>query len=304
MGVCVLTYNSEEVVAACIGALQKALAGVAHEIVVVDNSSSDRSTTLVEQCHPSVKILRSPTNGGYARGNNLGARQLLADGCRHLAFVNPDVTVQPDTLLQMWTVLDERRDAGCVGGVAAAEGRAFKGAFRTKPGIIEKLWLYSSMQYFPVMREWLKGVTASLESRHFLTLMTTQPVYAVSGACLMFSAEVFGRVGGFDENTFLYQEEFIISERLKSAGYKVYGCPEAIYEHHLGHSTHANFVRSKSFFIKSEQYYLRNYYKCGMAVRLLVKAFRWVDLTAWTMLAFLKRQLHSTVSNRHSASVS
>jgi GT2 family glycosyltransferase len=259
---------------------------------------------MAELCCPSAKVIRCATNCGYARGNNTGARQLLADGCRYLAFVNPDVTVEAGTLSQMMAVLSERGDAGCVGGVAVAEGRAFEGAFRTKPAIAEKLWIYSSIRNFPFVRQWLKGMTQALESRHFLKLATPQSVYAVSGACIMFPAEAFARAGGFDENTFLYQEEFIMSERLKGAGYKVYGSPEAIYEHHLGHSAHVNFVRSKTFFNQSEQYYLRTYYKCGIPIRVLVKVFRWADLKVWTTLMFLKRLLRRTSSDCRSESVS
>lgn len=300
IGVCVLTYNSEDVVGACIDALKNALAGESYEIVVVDNQSADNSADIVEKSHPGVKVIRNPTNSGYARGNNTGARQMLADGCKYLAFVNPDVTVEPDTVAQMRTVLSAHTDVGCVGGLATSVGRVFEGAFRTKPTITEKLWIYSSIRYFPLVSRWLKGMTVSMESSHFLKLKTAGPVYAVSGACILFPAEVFERVGGFDENTFLYQEEFIISERLKHAGYKIYGSPEATYEHHHGHSAHVNFVRSKGCFIESEQYYLRAYCKCNPAVRVLVRVFRWADLKAWALLSFVTCHLWRPSASRQS----
>jgi hypothetical protein len=289
IGICVLTYNSEDVLQGCIQALKNALVGVPYEIVVVDNDSRDRSAAEAER-QQGVKVIRNPRNTGYARGNNAGASQLLADGCKYIAFVNPDVIVKPDTFTNMRAALEDYEDAGCVGCVAVVNGRPFAGSFRTRPTLPEKLWVYSSMRHFPLIGKWMEVITRRMEAHHFLSLSFAQPVYALCGACIMFPSEAFAKVLGFDEMTFLYQEEFIMSERLRHAGYKVYGIPTAQYEHFQGHSAHADVVKSKSCFIESEQYYLRQYCHRGFFVRLLVRLFRWLDLRALTLHAFLKRR--------------
>jgi hypothetical protein len=272
--------------------VKEALKCVHHEIVVVDNHSSDNSVTIAEQQYggPTVKIISSPINTGYSRGNNIGARYLLERGCKYLAFVNPDVTVRADTLARMQDALTDNQDAGCVGGIAIISGRPSKGCFRTKPTFTEKFWLYSSARYFPVLHSWLSGITESLENRHLLPISSSvQPVYAVSGACIMFPADIFAEIGGFDESTFLFQEEFIISERLLRAGRKVYACPDAIYDHLLGHSVGVHPLRSYWFLIKSEQHLTRTYYKWSVPKRALMTAIRYADLAIGGAIADVRR---------------
>jgi hypothetical protein len=290
IGACILTYNSEEVVLGCIQALKSALKDVLHEIVIVDNHSSDRSAAVVGRHDSELKLIRSPVNTGYARGNNLGARYLLECGCQYLVFINPDVTVRHDTLARMKDVLAENRDAGCVGGIAIIQGDASKKCFRSKPTFAQKLWIYSKARDFPGLRTWLAAMTKSLEARHFMaTLPSAQPVYAVSGACIMFPAEVFAKIGGFDEHTFLFQEEFIISERLQAAGYRVYGAPGVTYEHQHGHSVRARVLHAQWCFIKSEQYLVHKYYGWSLPKRALLGTIRCADLAAEAVLVGLNR---------------
>ncbi len=296
IGVCVLAYNSEDVLVNCIRALQDALRDGSHEIVIVDNNSADKSAAVVEQHYPELRVIRSPVNSGYARGNNIGARYLLEKGQKYIAFVNPDVTVLHDTLARMLAVLENYRDAGCVGGIAVVHGEPSERSFRTKPTLAQKLWLYSLAKDFPLLRDWFAAMTKSLESEHFVTLSgSAQPVYAVSGACILFPAAVFAHIGGFDEHTFLFQEEFIISERLQRAGYRIYGAPEARYDHLLGHSVRARLLRSQWCFIRSEQYLARAYYGWRLLKRSLVGLVRCVDLVAAAVVAGLNR-LHKRFS--------
>jgi N-acetylglucosaminyl-diphospho-decaprenol L-rhamnosyltransferase len=289
VGVCVLTYNSEDVIGACLEALCKALRNTPHEIVVVDNDSADKSV-LTAKHYPNVEVICNPSNLGYPSGNNIGGRYLLNKGCKYLAFVNPDVTVRADTLDQMLAVLTKNLEAGCVGGVAIVAGRISKGCFRNRPTLIQKLWLYSSARYFPILGSLLKNITQSLELSHFIPLTCcAQPVYAVSGACILFPADSFARINGFDEATLLFQEEFIISERLRLVGQKVYGCPHAIYDHLHGHSVSVRPRQSYYFFIKSEQHLAYAYYKWSSGKRILVKLARYLDLAIGSAIAEIAR---------------
>ena len=281
IGVCVLTYNSEEVILECLHAIERSLKDVSHETVVVDNHSNDCSASIVERHYPEIKVVRSRVNTGYARGNDLGAKYLVERGCKYIAFINPDVTVRQDTLANMESVLSEHSDAGCVGGIAISNGRVSKACFRTEPTFAERLWIYSVARDFPVVGMGLRGMIRRLEARHFIpTPPTAQPVYAVSGACIMFPADVFSRIGGFDEETFLFQEEFIISERLRREGYRVYGVPDGVYDHVHGHSMRTGPRRPRWCFIQSEQHLLRTYYKWSRPKRGLLWSFRCIDFAA------------------------
>jgi len=285
-GVVILTYNSEEVIIQCVCAVKSALGAVSHEVVVVDNASQDDSAALVERTFTDVKVVRTGANLGYARGNNVGGRYLATRDCRYIAFVNPDVTVGPSTLQTMQDVADRYGDAGCIGGIAIHNGKRIERSFRTKPTYLEKIILYSNSRDLPLLRTILAGITKRLEKRHFISLNTTQPVYAVSGACIVFPCSAYKKIDGFDERTFLFQEEFIISERLRQVGLLVYGCPEATYEHIHGHSVGQRLLRAQRIFIDSEQYLIRTYYRWNWFQRGLMLIVRYLD---WFMNACFVR---------------
>jgi GT2 family glycosyltransferase len=292
IGVVVLTYNSADVVCRCVAALKSSLANRQSEIVVVDNNSSDDSAEVVKRAHSDVTVIQTGANLGYARGNNIGGRHLLTRGVQRIAFVNPDVLVGPDTLLEMERVLGEYQDAGCVGGLPVIRGQISERCFRNKPTTFEKLLLYSAAEeYLPILRTLLKPVVRKMHARHFVRVETPQPVYAVSGACIMFPAAVYERIGGFDEATFLFQEEFIISERLLRLGLKAYACPSATYDHLHGHSVNRRPLWAARIFIDSEQHLLRSYYKKGLFLRSFFLVFRYLDWILNASIRTLSRQI-------------
>ncbi|HEX7805347.1 MAG TPA: glycosyltransferase, partial [Cellulomonas sp.] len=72
MTVVTVTYNGAHLVGACLdGLARQELDGLTMDVVVVDNASTDGTAELVARSHPGVRLLRSPTNRGFAGGNNL-----------------------------------------------------------------------------------------------------------------------------------------------------------------------------------------------------------------------------------------
>jgi GT2 family glycosyltransferase len=82
------------------------------DIVLVDNASQDGVATTVEHDMPSVRVMRSATNRGFAGGNNLGIGDL--DGIDAVALVNNDVTVPSDWLQPLAAALHDDADLGAV----------------------------------------------------------------------------------------------------------------------------------------------------------------------------------------------
>jgi GT2 family glycosyltransferase len=68
-----------------------------HEIIVVDNASSDGSGHAIEQAFPQVKVIHAGSNLGFAAGNNLAVK-LAAPDSEWIALLNPDAFPEPDWL--------------------------------------------------------------------------------------------------------------------------------------------------------------------------------------------------------------
>jgi len=53
----------------------------------------------------------------------------------------------------------------------------------------------------------------------------------ISGACLLHNKELYGKIGGFDENFFMYMEDVDLSWRTRGAGFKTRVCADALFSH-------------------------------------------------------------------------
>ena len=243
----------------------------------MDNNSDDFSIDALHQNFPNVAVIRNTSNVGYAAGNNIGARYLLEMRCAFLMFINPDVSLKSDTVGLLFRTIQVDRIFGCVGGVPLNPGKLSPAA-RTRPSPMQKIVLYGPLQRIPYLRNRCKDhlVDGAL-------LLDGTRVYAVLGACVMFRATAFDQIGGFDEATFLYEEEFIVAERLQASGWQTVVSTAALYEHAIGSSTARIPFRRRLHFVASEQHLLRHYYNWRKHSLVILRLYRYFE---WLVYAF------------------
>jgi GT2 family glycosyltransferase len=94
---------------------------------------------------------------------------------------------------------------------------------------------------------------------------------------------VFQEAGGFDESTFLYEEELILAERLRSVGSFFVLSKGCRYFHEEARSTRLIPYRRRLHFINSEQYLLREYYKRNATLRLALRVWRYLEWTTYAL---------------------
>lgn len=276
-GVCILSWNSGAVLPQCVAAVQEAFTDRCCEIVVVDNASSDDTVRLFKQACPDTALIENPTNVGFAAGNNVGARYLLDRGCDLLLFLNPDVILTKNSVGHLVRALQEHERVGCAGGDAGQ----WRGACRNRPTALQEIVLYGPLRSLPFAeRLWLQH-TEPL--REYDGVFET---YAIGGACMLFRSRAFREIGGFDEGTFLYAEEFIIAERLISAGWRTLFVPAATFFHPGGHSTGKIFFRRRLHFIRSERYYLTRYLGWSSFAGNLLMVYRYAEWLPYLTLSW------------------
>src|SRR5207249_2673637 len=88
----IVNWDGKHLLAECLPALIESVkcAGGDHEILVVDNGSTDGSAEFVRQNFPQVRVLALDRNYGFAEGNNRGAHEAQTDV---LVFLNNDMVV-------------------------------------------------------------------------------------------------------------------------------------------------------------------------------------------------------------------
>jgi len=96
----------------CLDSVQKAIANLDAEVIVVDNNSQDESATMVRENFPEVKLIENPVNSGFSKGNNLGVAQ--AKG-KYICLLNPDTVVGEQCFKNFLTYARFHKDVGAMG---------------------------------------------------------------------------------------------------------------------------------------------------------------------------------------------
>jgi N-acetylglucosaminyl-diphospho-decaprenol L-rhamnosyltransferase len=237
VAVVIVTYRTADLTIACLRSLQRerqASEEITVRAVVVDNASGDaaviRSALDAEGWQSWVTLIEAPVNGGFAYGNNLGAQHAYAEKSPDYVYVlNPDTEVRPGAIGSLVRFLEASPQVGIAGGsFEHVDGRLWPIAFRF-PTIVSEL--SHGLQI---------GIVSRLLQRWTVArpmIQLTQPIDWICGAAMMIRPAVFDRIGGFDENYFLYFEETDFCNRARQAGYATWYVPESRVMHIMGQST-------------------------------------------------------------------
>jgi len=95
--VIILNWNGWKDTLECLSSLED-LDYPAHEVVVVDNGSTDGSEEKIREAYPDIVVLQTGENLGFAGGNNAGIRHALGRGADHVWLLNNDAVVYPGAL--------------------------------------------------------------------------------------------------------------------------------------------------------------------------------------------------------------
>lgn len=227
----VVTYNAGAFVEA---AIDSALAQTNPcEIVVVDNASTDGSIERLRARYPSVTVVARPENSGFAHAVNAG---VAADTGVHpdfVALLNPDARARPDWIETMTAWMDERDIDVASSVVLAGKSTYFAGgSWRPFLGVAQTHFSFAG-----------------------------EPAQWVSGCAMVARAEIFERVGGFDEGYFLYSEDVDFCMRAAAAGARLGVCEKPLVDHpDPGTSTNAlGALRKRCIAITSRGRLLRRF---------------------------------------------
>lgn len=186
-----------------------------HEIVVVDNASADDAPTLVRRDFPSVRLVETGSNLGYAGGNNVALREALKQGADYVAVITQDVFVEPDWLIKAVAVAESQPKIGAVQPLIVLDQA------RDTVNSIGNRTHFLGYGYADGYRR---------KRMHFAG-MGVQPVCYASGACLLLSCRALADVGLFDEEMWMYNEDQDLGWRMWLGGYKQVLAPQSVVYH-------------------------------------------------------------------------
>lgn len=188
VSVIILNYNTAKLTIQCISTFKEFHADIDFEIIVVDNNSTEETTSEIQSKHPDINWIQSGYNAGYARGNNLGIKSSTSE---YILIVNSDVIFTEEIIS---SCLQKARSGGLF--IAGCK------LLNTDSTQQESLYYYfggfksilaNNFLCVKMFRSWFENKTGGIKG--------------IKGALLLFPRSVINATGYFDENFFLFGEE-------------------------------------------------------------------------------------------------
>ena len=212
----IVNWNGAHFLDRCLSALL-AQTVTPHEIILVDNASTDDSLDIVRS-FPSVRLLAQNKNLGFARGNNLAIAAADVES-EWIALRNPDAYVEPRWLEALLSAAHDDPAFDVFGSklVVAADSAVLDGA--------GDVYHISGLV-------WRMGHGADVSS------FSEQAceVFSPCAAAALYRRSALLEVGGFDEDFFCYVEDVDLGFRLRLAGRRCLYVPSSV-AHHVGSGT-------------------------------------------------------------------
>ena len=182
VSVIIVNYNHKKYLESCINSVLKQ--DFPHEIIIVDNCSSDGSIDFIKNKFSQIRVIENNQNLGYGPAINKAVR--YANG-KYIAILNPDTIVERDWLRELIKPLKNNENLITTSKILLYDGSAIN----TCGNIVHFTGL---------------GFTNGL-NKPVNSFLEPSFKYGISGCSFAIKKTSFEKLGGFDEQFFLYCED-------------------------------------------------------------------------------------------------
>lgn len=204
-----------------------------YEIFAIECSNSGESLSLLKELFPKSKTFDHQGNLGFAAGNNFLANKAIEFGADFLFVLNSDMELSKNTLEVFVSYFEKSKNIGVVGSTLLV-------------GETNIIQLFGVRANFKTQRKEFINSNRDLTS---ISLPMEEQVDFVNGGSTFLSKAVYEKVGLFNEDYFMYNDEIDFAERVKDAGFKTFITSKTYIRHHHNWSPTTN-----------SSYYLMYYY--------------------------------------------
>ena len=216
LAIVIVSYNARADLERCLESLHASPPQIDHEIVVVDNHSSDGSVEAARRW-PDVRVIALDANVGFARANNVALR---ATASADVLLLNSDTIVPAGAVDRLVAELDREPAVAIVGP------RLVDGSGRAELSFGRMIAPLNELRQKRLARS--PEVERLTRERHY-------PDW-VSGACLLVRRADAEAVGGLDERFFMYTEDVDFCAAIRARGRRVLFTPDVEIVHLRGRS--------------------------------------------------------------------
>ncbi|MEH2256939.1 glycosyltransferase family 2 protein [Nostoc sp.] len=247
VSIILVNYNGAEVLPDCLNSIEKFIDIPNYEIIVVDNASSDSSVELIAENFPKVNLFKQAKNRGFGVGNNAGAK--FARG-EFLFLLNTDTVLTSNILPHLIELMQADPKVAIIGPKLLNPDGSLQ------ISVSPALGIKGEYQARKMHQSYLNISQQNLIEQKFKEI---QEVDIIVGAAFFIRSSLFYKLGGFDENFFMYFEESDLCQRVQYQGYKIIYTPHVSLIHLQGHSIEKSANTMAIEYRRSQIYYYQKH---------------------------------------------
>lgn len=242
ISVIIVNWNGREILRECLKTVfaeLEAMAppGMALEVIVSDNGSTDGSVEMVKKDFPSVLLIENKENLGFAAGNN---RAIVKAAGKYILTLNNDTELKAGFFSALVTSIEGSEST--------------VGMWAPKILSITERDVIDSVGGLLVYGDGLARGRGRLE-RDTGVLDSDIEVFIPSACAALYSADMLLEVGLFDEDFFAYCEDTDLGLRARLAGFTTRSVPEAVVYHHYSATT-GKYSPFKAYLVERNRAYV------------------------------------------------
>ena len=197
----IVTYRTDEkILTDCLNSIDPQI-----NILIVENSKNNKFKEKLENKYPNLNVVLSGRNLGYGAGNNFGLTRVKT---KFALILNPDVTLEQNFIKELDKYLDQQINFHIMGVNYRNETQ------------------WKSSGFFSEFDKKIK-LKHEEKSNHD----SLEVVDWIAGYTMLINLEKFESRKLFDENIFLYFEDFDLCRRIKSIEGKIYSSKDLLARH-------------------------------------------------------------------------
>ncbi len=255
LSIIIINYNTFTLTCMCIESVHQKLTGVEYEVILVDNASTECDPQLFLEKFPTIKLVRSTTNTGFAGGNNLGIQHA---GGEFILLLNSDTELINNAPAICLNYLQQHKEAGMVTSQLFYPDGAIQYNCRRFRTITWEL-----LEVFPFYKLLTKEKREKLMLHHYFDHQSFAVCDWVWGTFMMFPKKIIEQLPQkkLSEDFFMYSEDVLWCWEIKQLGYEVHFLPQAKVMHvHKGSTSMEKLKKTRLISIKNHGKFMKKFY--------------------------------------------
>jgi len=215
VSISIVTYNNDKVIKKCLQNIFQNINNTDFELIIVDNNSSDSTVSIIEKDYKNVRLIKNNRNIGFGAAHNIAIK--LRKGKYHLVL-NPDIIFTENAVEKLLNFMEKNPDVGLVSPKILFPNGSIQYLCRRLPSLFD----FIIIRFMPkFIRKFFQARIDYYEMRE-TGYNKIMDVLFLTGAFMLIRSSVLDKIGGFDENLFMYFEDIDLCRRIKKISRTVF----------------------------------------------------------------------------------